>query len=86
MVLISETEYVGGRSESQLECELRGVDLNGSYHKTVEIDGLPANWVEKNDVESGVTTLFANNAVIDYTDHKLQIPEIGSIEVSKVLI
>jgi hypothetical protein len=66
-----------------LECELRGLDLQGSFHKTVKIDGMTSEWAEANGVESGVTTLFANNAVINYPEHKLEIPDIGNIEVNK---
>jgi hypothetical protein len=65
-----------------LECELQGVDLHGSYHKTVEIDGLWMKWAEENGVESGVTELYAKKALLDSTDQTLQIPENGKIEAS----
>jgi len=36
---------------------------------------------QKKGIESGVTTLFANDAIIDDTDNLLEIPASGEMQV-----
>ena len=74
-------EFEDGRRESTIECELRGEDLQGSYHKTVQMDGLSSEWAAANGVESGVTTFFTNDVVIDETKDILKVPSNAEIEV-----
>jgi hypothetical protein len=83
LILFSIIEFEGGRGGSSVECELRGQDLQGSFYKTVKIDTMTMDWAQANGIESGVTTLFATNAVIDETKNILEIPADGNIEVSK---
>ena len=81
LLLFSETQFEDGRTESHVECDLRGEDLQGSYHKMVTVEGLTVDMAQTRGVESGVTTLFANNAIIDDTDNLLEIPASGEIQV-----
>jgi hypothetical protein len=83
LILFSDVQFEDGRGESNVECELRGVDLQGSFHKSVKIDGITTEWAEANGVESGVTTFFASNVVIDETKNKLEIPATGAIGVCR---
>jgi hypothetical protein len=85
LVLFSNVEFEDGHGESTVECELRGEDLQGSFHKTVQIDGMTTDWAEANGIESGVTTLFANDVVIDEANYKMEIPANGAIEVCRNL-
>jgi hypothetical protein len=45
------------------------------------VDGLTTGWALRNGVESGVTTLFAENAMIDNDGKLLEIPADGDIQV-----
>ena len=86
MILFSIVKFKDGSEESNVECELRGVDLQGSFHKIVKIDGITMDWAMANGIESGVTTFFANNAVIDGAKAKMEIPADGAIEVCNALL
>jgi hypothetical protein len=78
-----EVEFENSRKEDQpLVCELGGKDLNGTPYKIVQIKGLTTSWAVKNNVESGVTTLFASNSVINDETNELIIPKGQAIEVS----
>jgi hypothetical protein len=83
LIFFSIIEFEDGRGDSSVECELRGQDLQGSFYKTVKIDTMTMDWAQANGIESGVTTLFATNAMIDETKSKLEIPADGNVEVSK---
>jgi hypothetical protein len=71
LVLISEREYEGRREEQPLECELRGEDLNGTNYKLVRIKNLKSSWARKNSIQSGVTTLFADDFMIDESANEI---------------
>jgi hypothetical protein len=80
-----EVEYENSRKEDQpLMCELRGKDLNDTPYKVVHLNGLTTSWAVKNNVESGVTTLFASNSVINDETNEVIIPKGQAIEVSVV--
>jgi hypothetical protein len=83
LIRFSTVEFEDGHGESTVECELRGEDLQGSSYKSVMIDGMTTEWAKANGIESGVTTVFANNALIDEAKNKLEIPANGVIEVCK---
>jgi hypothetical protein len=82
VVVMIEVEYENSRKEDQpLVCELRGKDLNDTPYKIVQIKGLTTSWAIKNNVESGVTTLFASNSVINDETNELVISKGQAIEV-----
>jgi hypothetical protein len=83
--LITEVEYENNLKEDQpLVCELRGKDLNDTPYKIVQIKGLTTSWAVKNNVQSGVTTLFASKSAINDETNELVIPKGQAIEVSAV--
>jgi hypothetical protein len=55
--------------------------LQGSHHKIVKVDGLTVDLAQASGVESGVTTLFAEDATIDSSGSLLEIPANGDIQV-----
>jgi ubiquitin C-terminal hydrolase len=67
--------------EQAIQCELRGEDLNGMFYNKVNVKGINGKWARKNKVESGVTTLFAENSIIDDTLSELEIPLGQTIQV-----
>jgi hypothetical protein len=85
VVFMIEVEYENSRKEDQpIMCELSGKDLNDMPYKIVQINGLTTSWAVKNNIESGVTTLFASNSVINDEANELVIPKGQAIEVSVV--
>ena len=72
-ILFSNVKFQDGHEESSVKCELYGKDLHGSFHKTVTIDGMTTDWAEANGIESGVTTFFANDAIIDEAEYKWRL-------------
>jgi hypothetical protein len=44
---------------------------------------MTTDWAEANGIESGVTTLFAKDVVIDEANYKMEIPANGAIEVCR---
>ncbi len=48
----------------------------------VKVKGKTTGWARKNAIESGVTTIFASNSVIDDSTNELIIPTGETIEVS----
>lgn len=84
VVLISEKEYEDNREEDQpLECELQGDDRNGGLYRMVRIHGVTTKWAKNNKLESGLSTLFAQDAEIDDESNELRIPEGSNIQVDK---
>jgi hypothetical protein len=85
-VLIVEVEYETPRKvDEPLACELRGDNVKGSIYTIVRVKGLTTSWAKKNNITSGVTTLFANNSVIDDQTNELMIPRGQPIEVNTLL-
>ncbi len=84
MVIISEKEYLDHHVEDQpLECELQASDvMNSTEYYVVKLKGMTAKWARKNAIESGVTTVFASDSVIDYNTNELIIPSGNKIKVS----
>ena len=84
MVIISDKEYLDHRVEDQpLQCELQSTDMmNSTKYNVVKLKGMTSKWARKNAIESGVTTLFASNSVIDYNTNELIIPSGNKIKVS----
>ena len=81
VVLISDKEYLDHHVEDQpLECELRASDANG--FSVVKVKGKTTGWASQNAIESGVTTIFASNSVIDDDTKELIIPTGSTINVS----
>ena len=78
-----DKEYEDGRNVDQpLECELQGEDLDGKKYKMVRVKGLTTSWAERNNVTSGVTTIFApEGAVIDDQTNELIVPSRTAIKV-----
>jgi hypothetical protein len=65
-----------------VECELQATDImNVTKHRVVKVKGMTTKWARKNAVESGVTTLFATNSVIDDSTDELIIPTGETIKV-----
>jgi hypothetical protein len=84
--LIAEVEYEKPvKVDQPLACEIRGDNTKDYPYTIVRINGLSTSWAIKNNVTSGVTTLFANNSVIDDKTNQLIIPKGQLIEVSKQL-
>ena len=84
-MVMTEVEYENSRKEDlPVVCELRGKDLNDTPYKIVQIKGLTTSWAIKNNVESGVTTLFASNSFINDEANELVISKGQAIEVSVV--
>ena len=83
MVVLSHKQYLDHHVEEQpLECELQSKDvLNVKQYTMVKVKGLKAKWARKNGIESGVTTLFASNSVIDDDSNELIIPTNETIKV-----
>jgi hypothetical protein len=84
VVIISDKEYLDHRVEDQpLECELQATDvMNATEYNVVKLKGMTSKWARKNAIESGVTTLFATDSVIDYSTNELIIPSGNKIKVS----
>ena len=78
-----EKQYADGRHVDQpLACELQGDDLNGTRYKMVRVNGLTSSWALKNNVTSGVTTIFApDGAAIDDEMNELVVPSRAAIKV-----
>ena len=85
VVVLSDKQYLDHHSEEQpVECELQADDILGEKkYKMVKVKGLGTKWAEKNKIESGVTTLFASNSVIDDDSNELIIPTGETIQVSQ---
>ena len=85
-MVLSHKQYIDHHFEEQpLECELQSQDvLNVKQYKVVKVEGLTTRWARKNGIESGVTTLFASNAVIDDDSSALIIPTNVTIKVSQL--
>jgi hypothetical protein len=88
VVVLSHTLYLDGHvQEEPLECELQSADnLNGEQHTIIKVRGLTAKWGRKNNIESGVTTLFASNSVIDGDSRELIIPTNETIKVRQTKV
>jgi hypothetical protein len=87
LVLISEKEYEDGRREEQpIECELRGEDLNGTNYKLVRIKNLKSSWARKNSIQSGVTTLFADDFMIDDSANEIVFRGGEALKVNIVIV
>ena len=84
VVVLSDKQYLDHHVEEQpLQCELQSNDvLNVKQYTMVEVKGLTTKWARKNGIESGVTTLFASNSVIDDDFSELIIPTNVTIKVS----
>jgi len=75
-------DYEDGTDMVQsIQCELRGEDLNGLFYRIVNVKGLNGKWARNNRVESGVTTLFAENSILDDALVELEIPVGQGIQV-----
>ncbi|KAI2488977.1 Gametolysin peptidase M11 [Fragilaria crotonensis] len=85
VVIFSDKEYLDHRVEEQpVECELQATDImNVSKHRVVKVKGMTTKWARKNAVESGVTTLFATNSVIDDSTDELIIPTGETIKLGR---
>ena len=84
MAILVERRYEDDHSDDDqpLECELQGEDLNGDPYMMVQVKGLNSSWARKNNVTSGVTTIFApNGADIDDETRELVIPSVAEIKV-----
>ena len=86
VVVMFEVQYEDHRSiDEPLACELQGDDLNGKSYSLVRIKGLTSRWARKNNVISGVSTIFAaEGAAIDDKTNELTIPTGSTIKVSRV--
>jgi hypothetical protein len=85
LILFSHVEFKDVHGESNVVCELRGEDLQGSSYKIATIDGMTTDWEQANGIESGVTTLFASNAVMNEAKNTLEIPSVETVEACKDL-
>jgi hypothetical protein len=85
VLVISHKQYLDHHVEEQpLECELQSADnMNVNQYKLVKVRGLTTKWARRNDIESGVSTLFASNSVIDADSSELIIPTNDTIKVSQ---
>jgi hypothetical protein len=69
-------------ADQPLNCELQGEDLNGEPYMMVQVKGLNSSWARKNNVTSGITTIFApNGADIDDDTRELVIPSVAEVKV-----
>ena len=80
-IVISKQFEDHHRVDVPLECELLGDDLDGGEHTIVQIEGLTTSWARKNNVSSGVTTIFAPGTLIDDQAHQMIIPSRAHIKV-----
>ena len=82
-MVFSHEQYLDHHVEEQpLECELQSDDImNVNQYKMVKVKGLTTKWARHNGIESGVTTLFASNSVIDDDSSELIIPTNETIKV-----
>jgi hypothetical protein len=55
--------------------------MNAKQYEMVKVRGITTKWARKNHIESGVTTLFASNSVIDDDSRELIIPTNDTIKV-----
>lgn len=76
VVFLIHKQYEGNVHVDQpLDCELQGEDLYGKKYKMVRVKGLTTSWALKNNVTSGVTTIFSpEGGVIDDQANELVIP------------
>ena len=55
-----------GSDQEHVECQLRGADLTeDESFRMIRIKGLAPGWAEENEIESGVSTIFAQGSCID---------------------
>jgi hypothetical protein len=87
LVILSEKQYADHRIEDQpVQCELHPDDLkDGALSQIVTIESLTSSWARKNNVLSGETTLFAENAIIDDLSNELIIPSSATIMVCHLI-
>jgi hypothetical protein len=65
-----------------VSCELVGKDIpKGKVYHLVHVDGLTTDWAKKNNVISGSTTMFSENAKINDKTGALVIPRGGKVKV-----
>ena len=85
VIIFSDRDYIDHRVEDQpVECELQATDIiNVKEHSVVRVRGMTSRWARKNAVLSGVTTLYAPNAVIDDMTNELIIQTGETIKVSR---
>ncbi|KAI2503879.1 Gametolysin peptidase M11 [Fragilaria crotonensis] len=85
VVILSDKEYLDHHVEDQpLECELQSTDVvKANGISVVKVKGKTTGWAKKNGIESGVTTLFASNSVIDDDTDELIIPTGETIELGR---
>lgn len=83
VVLLVHKQYEGNvRVDQPLDCELQGGDLNGKKYKMVRVKGLTTNWALRNNITSGVSTIFApDGAIIDDQTNELVVPSGTLIKV-----
>ena len=84
MAVLIEKQYEDNlhHEDQPLRCELQGDDLNGEQYMMVQVNGLDSSWARKNNVTSGVTTIFVpNGAEIDGETRELVIPSKAEIKV-----
>lgn len=86
-MLIAETEYEGGRpGVSSVHCELEPEDgSEGMGGQIVAITNLPPGYDTPEDFESGVTTIYNSEGVVDAETSTLVLPEnAGGVSVGTV--
>jgi hypothetical protein len=84
IVVISEKEYDDNHEEDQpLECELQGDDLDGGAYQMLRVKDVTTKWAKNNKLESGLSTIFAQDAEIDDDSNELKIPKGSSIQVCR---
>jgi hypothetical protein len=82
-LVLVEKDYGDHHEENQqVECELRGNNLNGTSFKMVRIKGIENKWLKRNKIKSCATKLFVADFIIDDETNELVIPRNQALKVS----
>jgi hypothetical protein len=82
VTVLSDKQFLDKHEEEQpVECELQGGDLDGKAYRMVQVKGLPRGWAKQNEIESGVSTIAAQDFDIDDDTNELIVPSGAEVVV-----
>jgi len=82
VTVLSDKQFLDKHEEEQpVECELQGEDLDGKAYRMVQVKGLPRGWAKQNEIESGVSTIAAQDFDIDDDTNELIVPSGAEVVV-----
>jgi hypothetical protein len=74
IILIIHKRYSNDYEHDEpIECELQEEDLMQESYRTLRVQNFTTSWAMKNQIISGITTLFSKEAEIDLKSNELLI-------------